>query len=69
MDPRHTELYNSPDEFLDRLEHFCSVLTHAERKALITLARSQSIPDDPNSTIWGKTEPILHQLVKKPPFQ
>jgi hypothetical protein len=54
---------------LDALARFVSTLTFNERKALITLARSQSIPESTTSPIlFSKTQPILDKLVVDPPF-
>jgi hypothetical protein len=49
---------------------FCSSLTFVERKGLITLARSQSIPDPFQSPIlFSKVRPILDRLCLHPPFE
>jgi len=59
--------FSDPD--LRELAHFCTQLTPSERKALITLARSQSIPGESDSPIlFGKTAPILNKLCLHPPF-
>lgn len=54
---------------LDNLIAFTSRLDFSERKALITLARSQSIPDVQHSPIlFSKVRPILNKLVAFPPY-
>jgi len=54
---------------LATLRAFCSRLTFTERKALITLARSQSIPDLQQSPIlFSKVQPVLDRLVYFPPY-
>lgn len=54
---------------LELLAEFCRNLTFSERKALITLARSQSIPDpDTSPVLFSKVVPILHRLVTFPPY-
>lgn len=59
MDSRH----------LNQLEVFVAGLDFNERKALITLARSQSIPEKESSPIlFSKVKPVLDRLVQKPPF-
>lgn len=55
---------------LATLQAFCSRLDFAERKSLITLARSQSIPERNNSpTLFSKVLPVLNRLVYHPPFE
>jgi hypothetical protein len=64
----HSHLDTS-DIDLTHLSLFCSRLTFHERKALITLARSQSIPDRSQSPIlYSKVQPILNKLVQYPPY-
>lgn len=64
------ELYNTSEDCLEALEAFCHDLSFGERKALITLSRSQSIPDQCSSPIlYGKVKPILDKLVIEPPFE
>lgn len=62
--------YRSGYDTLAILQLFCSSLTFKERKALITLARSQSIPDATSSPIlFEKTRVILDRLVVEPPYE
>jgi hypothetical protein len=57
------------ETLLDDLMAFCSKLTFNERKALITLARSQSMPVESDSPIlFSKVRPILDKLVVDPPY-
>lgn len=54
---------------IDTLAKFCSSLSFQERKALITLARSQSIPTPEHSPVlFGKVVPVLNRLVRYPPY-
>jgi hypothetical protein len=54
---------------LEDLEMFVSRLDFSGRKALITLARSQSIPDPQESPIlYSKVRPILDAMCVRPPF-
>jgi len=54
---------------LDNLIAFCSQLDFNERKALITLARSQSIPDPHSSPIlFSKVSSVLNRMTTDPPF-
>lgn len=54
---------------LRNIAHLCSLLSTAERKSLITLARSQSIPGETESPIlFQKVSPILNRLCVHPPF-
>lgn len=58
----------SGDE-LDQLSAFVSSLNFSERKALVTLARSQTIANPTQSPIlYDKTRAILDKLVAYPPF-
>lgn len=60
MDSRH----------LNQLEVFVAGLNFNERKALITLARSQSIPEpDTSPILFSKVQPVLDRLVQTPPYQ
>lgn len=60
---------NTSETHLANLIAFTSRLDFSERKALITLARSQSIPDFHTSPIlFSKTRPILDKLVAYPPY-
>lgn len=62
-------LYNTSRDRLSALVAFVSSLSFAERKALITLSRSQSVPSSTESPIlFDKTKPILDKLVRFPPF-
>jgi len=57
------------DPSLDTLTLFTSRLNFEERKALITLARSQSIPDSRESPVlFAKVKVILNKLVRFPPY-
>jgi len=60
---------STPTHDFHRLTTFVSSLTFSERKALITLARSQSIPEYEGSPIlFDKVSPILNRLTNSPPF-
>jgi len=53
----------------ETLREFCSTLNFAERKALITLARSQSIPEpDTSPILFSKVRILLDRLVTHPPY-
>lgn len=57
------------DARLRELGLLCSQLNVSERKALITLARSQSIPSNKDSPIlFDKVSPILNRICLEPPF-
>jgi len=59
----------APRDSLAALISFMSTLTFGERKALITLSRSQSVPDPGHSPIlYQKTKPFLDKLSRNPPF-
>lgn len=60
---------STSDGDLRNLGVFVSRLDFQERKALITLARSQSIPDRFHSPIlFQKVAPVLNRLSQYPPF-
>lgn len=60
----------SGSETLALLQLFCERLSFRERKALITLSRSQSIPErDSSPILFDKVSPILDRLVVEPPFE
>jgi len=60
---------DTSEDDLANLIAFVSHLDFSGRKALITLARSQSIPDIATSPIlFAKTRPVLDKLVRFPPF-
>jgi hypothetical protein len=57
------------DTRLRELSQICSSLSLVERKALITLARSQSIPSATESPIlFSKVSCVLNKLCLHPPF-
>lgn len=57
------------DTRLRELSQICSSLSLVERKALITLARSQSIPHMTESPIlFSKVSCVLDKLCQNPPF-
>jgi len=54
---------------LEEVRQFCYSLTFTERKCLITLSRSQSIPDPVESPIlFEKTRHILDKFAIYPPY-
>jgi hypothetical protein len=62
--------HTTPESELHNLIAFVGGLDFAERKALITLARSQSIPNpDTSPILFSKTKAILDKLVVTPPFE
>nr|WKR37718.1 hypothetical protein [Leptosphaeria biglobosa ambi-like virus 1] len=57
------------DDDIAILSEFCRTLDFKQRKALITLARSQSIPDASDSPVlFSKVSVILNRLVRYPPY-
>jgi type II secretory pathway component PulK len=61
---------NTADYDLEALNALCSRLGFDERKALITLARSQTLPDPIQSPIlFSKVRVLLDKLSMYPPYQ
>jgi hypothetical protein len=56
------------DSTLTELWAGCSSCSPRDRKALITLARSQSIPDSNSPILLAKVQPILDRMTDTPPF-
>lgn len=61
--------FSTSDSTLATLWTFCSKLDYAQRKSLLTLSRSQSIPDpDTSPILYSKTLPILNAMSVVQPF-
>jgi hypothetical protein len=62
--------FSTSDHTLSCLWTFCSKLDYTQRKALLTLARSQTIPDpDTSPVLFSKTLSVLNVMSMVHPFR
>lgn len=62
--------FTTSDPVLACLWTFCSKLDHTQRKSLLTLSRSQTIPDpDTSPVLYAKTLPVLNVMSMVKPFR